>query len=94
MNQSHAIFIFVTDEIFFNSLTENPDERSIYYTIFSQKIFLQRPKFSEISTFMEDIVADDPQQKTPLNQKEQSYQLFYIYACYASKSDFFDLYSI
>jgi tetratricopeptide (TPR) repeat protein/DNA polymerase III delta prime subunit len=92
-NQSSALFILVTGEEFFNKLMERSHKRPTEYTLFPQKIFLQRPTFKEMRDFITEIVAD----RSVLDNDEEynsAYHKFQNYACYKSKTDFFDLYNV
>jgi len=55
-NQSGALFIIITAGDLFEKIVQSGKERGKEYTLFSQKVFLQRPIFSDIKTFMDRIV--------------------------------------
>lgn len=86
-NQGSSLFILVTGEEFFSYVIKHSEDRSTEYTLFPQKIFLTRPQMEEVQVFMTNIVGTE--YKPP-----DEYRTFINYACYVSKSDFFDLYGV
>ena len=56
-NNIDALFIFITDDQFYKTLVDKTKiNRGMEYTLFSQKLFLQRPSFLEIRSFLDRIV--------------------------------------
>jgi hypothetical protein len=56
INHGSSIFIFITDDDFFRKLELMSADRSEFYTLFPQKIFLQRPDFAEVRQFLTNII--------------------------------------
>lgn len=61
-NQGSALFVLISGKEFFDTLLEHDKVRGTEYTLFSQRIFLQRPRFEEIKKFMDYIVSSDDRQ--------------------------------
>jgi tetratricopeptide (TPR) repeat protein len=61
-NQTSTLFVVIAGEEFFRKMLERSKDRGKEYTLFSQKIFLQRPNFDEIRKFMEQIVEPNVEQ--------------------------------
>ena len=59
LNQGSSLFVLITGEEFFNTIMERSNDRGKEYTLFSQKIFLQRPEFEEMMQFMDHIIDTD-----------------------------------
>ena len=91
VTHGYAIFIFVTGDEFYDKLRTNSKSRESEYTLFTHKIFLQRPLFSDLEKFIDGIIQGPSISELT---KDVSYDNFKKYLCYASKSDFFDLYGI
>ncbi|MHB8792025.1 MAG: P-loop NTPase fold protein [Thermoleophilia bacterium] len=81
---SPAIFIFVTGHEVFNRLEDSQPERSPEYTLFTTRIFVPRPAFLDIESFINEIVE---------KYENVDADIFSNYLCFMSKSDYFDLYS-
>ena len=90
-NQSKTLFILVVSQEYYLSMVQLGAYRLQEYTLFSQKVFLKRPMFKEMEQFIDNIVettlSSDP-------DFENDYSRFRNYVCYASKTDFFDLYNV
>ena len=86
LNQSNALFVFVSTPDILDLL----QKRSKGYTLFSQKLFLKRPLFKEMESFIDGITA--PQSKEILS--EPRYRHLKNYLCYLSRTDFFELYNV
>jgi hypothetical protein len=56
LNQASALFVLICGEEFFKLVQEESENRGKGYTLFSQRIFLRRPQFAEITKFMDKIV--------------------------------------
>lgn len=92
INQSAALFILITDEEFFAKVLESSEERGKTHTLFSERIFMKRPLFKEMEQFIDNIICDDERKK--LLEENITFQQFRNYACFASKTYFFDLYDL
>jgi hypothetical protein len=57
LNQSKALFVLIADKALFDLLNQDKIERRKEYTLFSQKIFIQRPTFNEARKFLDSIVV-------------------------------------
>ena len=88
-NQSSTLFILISGEEFYNKLLKNIEKRPREYTLFPQKIFLHRPMFDEMEEFIDKITSNEGETKYG-----EDYRRFRNYVCYASKTDFFDLYNV
>ena len=84
INQGSVLFIFITDT---KHLKELNEKRGMDYTLFSQILFLKRPLFEEMESFIDDIVDNSNGLKDDSN-----YKIFKNHLCYRSQTDFFDLY--
>ena len=97
-NQASALFVLITGEEFFKDLVENSSKRPTEYTLFPQKIFLQRPPFSQLNEFINKILvkpnSEEIETKEEYRLYKDAYYKFRNYVCYASKTDYFDLYNI
>ena len=85
-NQSLTLFVLIADDNFFNKMLNDIGKRPQEYTLFPQKIFLQRPLFSEMEEFIDKITNHQGEALF-----KDDYRRFRNYLCYASKTDFFDL---
>ena len=83
INQGHALYIFVTDPGAMDLFTIR---RSAEYTLFSQILFLKRPLFQEMETYIDSIVT-----KIDECRRNPEYRSFRNYLCYKSQTDFFDI---
>lgn len=90
VTHGYAIFIFVTGTEFFDSLEEGRQNRSPAYTLFTHRVFLQRPLFHEMEQFIDGIL-DGEQSVVNMTKATREYKDFRNYLCYLSKVDFFDL---
>jgi hypothetical protein len=88
-NQSLTLFVLIADDSFYNKMLNDIGKRPQEYTLFPQKIFLQRPLFSEMEEFIDKITNHEGEAMF-----KDDYRRFRNYLCYASKTDFFDLYNI
>ena len=97
-NQASALFILISGEEFYRKLVNNSNQRLTEYTLFPQKIFIQRPNFSHIHEFIDKVLVEsnfkDLENKDQFKKQREDYHKFKNYACYASKADYFDLYSL
>lgn len=85
-NQGNALFIFITDPTILDKIKDKTDPSS---TLFSQTLYLKRPLFVEMRSFLTEIVLDSDK----LIQKT-AYKNFQDFLCYQSKTSFFDLYNV
>jgi tetratricopeptide (TPR) repeat protein/phosphatidylserine/phosphatidylglycerophosphate/cardiolipin synthase-like enzyme len=96
-NQASALFILISGEEFFRELAKNSSKRPTEYTLFPQKIFLQRPQFNDVHMFIDGILMkpsyEDIQTDKEYEEYKEAYYKFQNYLCYASKTDYFDLYN-
>lgn len=92
LNQSSALFILITDEEFFAKVLESSEDRGKTHTLFSERIFMKRPLFKEMEQFIDNIITEYEQKELP--EKNITFQQFRNYACYVSKTYFFDLYDL
>jgi Cdc6-like AAA superfamily ATPase len=53
LNQSSALFVLAINDRYYRRMMERGKLRLKEYTLFSQKIFLQRPLFSEMEEFID-----------------------------------------
>ncbi len=90
VTHGYAIFIFVTGTEFFAQLEESSKVRSSDYTLFTHRIFLQRPLFNEMEQFIDGILDVDENSLKKI-KTDSEYRNFRNYLCYQSKVDFFDL---
>ena len=90
LTQTSALFVLIVGDEFVQRLRKAGQYRSNEYFLFSERIFLQRPLFEEIREFIDNIVLWESEEFL----KNKEYETFKDYACYASKSDFFDLYNV
>jgi len=88
ITQGNAIYIFVTGFEFFAQLEQSSKSRPPEYTLFTHRVFLQRPLFHEMEKFIDEIISDDHLEQI---KDTPSYNDFKNYVCYSSKLDFFDL---
>jgi cell division protein FtsL len=97
-NQASALFILVSGEEFFTKLVKYSMERPTEYTLFPQKIFLQRPQFDDVRQFIDGILKnpniEEIEHRAEFQYYQEAYHKFRNYLCYASKTDYFDLYNI
>lgn len=56
-NQGSALFVLISGQEFFDEIHQRDKVRGKEYTLFSQRIFLQRPRFHEMKKFMDEIVS-------------------------------------
>lgn len=58
INNSNALFILIADDKFYEALSNSiiASERSPNFTLFSQLVFIKRPRFHEFKKFVEGIV--------------------------------------
>jgi Cdc6-like AAA superfamily ATPase len=91
-NQSSALFILISERDIYNKIISSEgDIRPKEYTLFTHRIFLQRPLFTEMERFIDNIIKDRTTEELALDKE---YRIFRNYICYASRTDFFDLYQI
>ncbi len=63
-NSASALFVLITGDEFYNKVSASSEGRGKEYTLFSQKLFIRRPQFSEFKKFMDIIV--DPGSSEPI----------------------------
>lgn len=86
INQGNGLFIFITDPKF---LPQIKDMAKPLSTLFSQILFLKRPLFDEMRTFLTEIIMNSEKLIT-----NTDYKNFQNFLCYQSKTSFFDLYNV
>ena len=91
-NQTLCLFVLVTGKEFFDLMIEQTKDRGKEYTLFAQKIFLQRPRANEIEEYLNNIVKDENEFEN-INEFNELFEIFKKYVCYKSRSDYFDLYN-
>lgn len=90
-NLSSAIFIVITGPEEYGLIDTARQTRGIHYTLFTNKIFVPRPSFSDLEGFLDEIV--ERPNVASLRQSDL-YNEFRNYVCYLAASDFFDLYVV
>jgi len=94
-NISSALFVFVTDHLVYNHAVNNnannKNERLIKHTLFNDRLFLTRPNFNDLESFLEDIIEYP---SIEVLKKDTNWDDFKNYLCFRCKTDFFDLYHI
>ena len=88
-NQASALFILISGQEFFTKLISSTT-RPTEYTLFPQKIFLQRPQFEDLQKFIKGILNKPTigEIESRPELKETFYK-FQNYVSYASKTDYF-----
>lgn len=84
---SDAQFIFIGSERFSRLGEAKPDEgelRSKEYTLFSSKYFVMRPRYSDVSQYLDMIVDGN-------NVSGDSWERFKRAICFDARNDYFDL---
>ena len=90
INQSNVLFIFISDP---NALANIHNKGHFVSTLFSQILFLKRPLFDEMRTFLNEIMVEEDEGEPDSSEKE-NYQNFKNYLCYQAKGGFYDLYAV
>lgn len=90
INQSNVLFIFISDP---KALEKINDKENFVSTLFSQILFLKRPLFDEMKTFLDDVIISKNTHEESVTENED-YQNFKNYLCYQAKSGFYDLYAV
>ena len=85
INQGNMLFIFITTQEILSSTQAKGKEE---YTIFSQTLFLKKPLFKEMESFLDRIVD----QFNDKIKNEPRYKNLKNYLCYVSHTDFFEIY--
>jgi tetratricopeptide (TPR) repeat protein len=92
-NQTLCLFVLITGKEFFDLMIKQSKDRGMEYTLFTQKIFLQRPKAKEIDEYLDKIVKDENKEFENKDEFKELFKTFKKYVCYKSRSDYFDLYN-
>ena len=87
INQGNTLFIFITTPEILSNVQAKGEEG---YTIFSQMLFLKKPLFKEMESFLDRIVD----QFNDEIKNEPRYKDLKNYLCYVSHTDFFEIYGI
>lgn len=83
---SEAVFIFIGGEdIFLIGGTDNLGLREKEYTYFTSRYYLSRPKWKELSEYIDNIVL----KKTHIS--DEDFEIFKRAVCFDAGNDFFDL---
>jgi hypothetical protein len=90
-NQSSALYVLVIGEEYYKNMLTRGEKRLIEYTLFSQKIFLRRPLFTEMEEYIDNIIVKGD---FVVLKDNEDYKKFRNYLCFASKTDFYDLYNV
>ena len=85
-NQGDALFVFITSTEDYGRIRDRGTKE---YTLFSQSLFLKRPLFAEMRSFINAIVDLKSTEADNLD-----YMRFRNYLCYESRCDFFALYNV
>ena len=87
LNQNNTLFLFITVPDILNKLESRNDPE---YTLFSQVLFLKRPLFKEMKSFLDNICDFA---NSTYKKEDQDYKMMKNYLCYMSGTNFFRLYS-
>ena len=87
LNQNNTLFLFITVPDILNKLESRNDPE---YTLFSQVLFLKRPLFKEMKSFLDNICDFA---NSTCKKEEKDYKMMKNYLCYMSGTNFFRLYS-
>lgn len=90
ITNGYAIYIFVTGTEFFAKFEQSSETRAPEYTLFTHRIFLQRPLFNEMEDYIDGILLLKENALKEIKLKPE-YKNFKNYVCFLSKVDFFDL---
>ncbi|MFH1225521.1 MAG: ATP-binding protein [Candidatus Diapherotrites archaeon] len=90
-NLSSAIFVLIAGRDTFDRIQAGKGPRTPDYTLFTHKIFLKRPTFWDIESFVDEIIAKPDMAKLKQNDK---YKEFRNFLSFEAKTDFFELYAI
>ncbi len=90
-NLSSSIFILITGKEIFDLIEKSKIGRTTDYTIFTNRLFLSRPSFTDIEDFIDEIIEKPNMEELLENCK---YRDFRNYLCFKAKDDFFDLYNV
>jgi Cdc6-like AAA superfamily ATPase len=88
---SSAVFVLITGKEIFDEFEKSKPERTIDYTLFTHRIFIPRPTFEDLESFIGDIVEEP---KRDALEHDERYNDFRNQLCFLAKSDFFDLYDV
>jgi hypothetical protein len=88
---SSAMFILITGKEIFDEIEKTRPERTTDYTLFTQRVFVPRPTFEDLETFIDEIVEEPDKH---IFEKDERYHDFRNHVCFLAKSDFFDLYDV
>jgi tetratricopeptide (TPR) repeat protein/Cdc6-like AAA superfamily ATPase len=92
INQSLCLFIFISDTVFYNYIMDRSTRDLGEYTLFAQKMFLGRPSFKEMKSYIDNIVDENKLGEIHESvELKRSYDFFLNFACFESKTDFFEL---
>lgn len=98
---SSALFVFITSSVTYERIIEAKKDKGKYYTLFTNRIFLNRPDFPDLENFIDSIiykievdnrVIDKDFNKKISGEDLKLFRNFKNYLCYKAKSDYFDLY--
>ena len=87
LNQNNTLFLFITVPDILDKLENRNDPE---YTLFSQVLFLKRPLFKEMKSFLDNICDFA---NSTCKKEDQDYKMMKNYLCYMSGTNFFRLYS-
>jgi len=90
ITNGYAIYIFVTSTEFFSTLEQSSESRAPEYTLFTHRIFLQRPLFNEMEDYIDGILLKEGDSLKKIKSNKE-YNDFKNYVCFLSEVDFFDL---
>lgn len=97
---SSALFIFITSDKAYRKVIDAKKTRSAHYTLFTNRIFLNRPNFQDLDGFLNDIILkieDDgiiitrDFEKKLVGQKLSQFKSFKSHLFFKAKSDYFEL---
>lgn len=97
---SSALFIFITSDQAYKKIIEAKKSRKAYYTLFTNRIFLNRPNFQDLGGFLNDIIFKVENDNLTITEDFDNnfqdknltkFQNFKNYLCFKAKSDYFEL---
>ncbi len=96
---SSALFVFITSDASYNTVMATRSERRMYYTLFTNRIFLNRPAYNDLIKYVKGIVDYVENNSTQDRPEFEALELddrdklngFFNKLCYEAKGDYFEL---
>ena len=85
---SSGLFVFIAGDDIYEKVVKSKEGKTTEYTLFSDRIFLPRPKFSDLEGFISEVI-NMPEKEFVA---DKNFKQFRNFICFKAKSDFYELY--